>query len=142
MTWFEKKTLVVPVDLSDPSLSALDEALAMADSTKQIHVIHVIQDAMGVGPEFAMGVIDVEVQIREAKQALHDRFNIPRYDGITVEVRYGDPGIEIAQYAEEIKADAIIMPSHGRRGLKRLLIGSVAERVVRLAHCPVFVLKS
>jgi nucleotide-binding universal stress UspA family protein len=87
-------------------------------------------------------VIDLEVQIRETTQALYDRFKEKRFEGIKFHVCYGDPGIEIAQYAEEIKADAIIMPSHGRRGLKRLLIGSVAERVVRLAHCPVFVLKS
>jgi nucleotide-binding universal stress UspA family protein len=142
MSWFSSKTLVVPIDLSDPSISALDEALVMADSPERIHVIHVLQDAMGVGPEFAMGVIDLEVQIRDTTQALCDRFKEKRFNGIKVHVCYGDPGIEIAQYAEEVKADAIIMPSHGRRGLKRLLIGSVAERVVRLAHCPVFVLKS
>jgi nucleotide-binding universal stress UspA family protein len=142
MTWFANKTLVVPVDLSDPSLSALDEALAMADNPSRIHVIHVLQDAMGVGPEFALDVIDLEVQIRETTQALNDRFKDKRFNGIKLHVCYGDPGIEIAQYAEEVKADAIIMPSHGRRGLKRLLIGSVAERVVRLSHCPVFVLKT
>jgi nucleotide-binding universal stress UspA family protein len=142
MSWFENKTLVVPIDLSDPSISALDEALAMADSPARIHIIHVLHDSLGVGPEFGLSVIDLEVQIRETTQALHDRFHGPRYEGLTIHVCYGDPGIEITQYAEEIKADAIIMPSHGRRGLKRLLIGSVAERVVRLSHCPVFVLKT
>ena len=54
----------------------------------------------------------------------------------------GDPGHEITEYAEEIGASLIITPSHGRTGLSRLLIGSVAERVVRLAKCPVMVLKS
>ena len=43
--------------------------------------------------------------------------------------------------ADEWGADLIVMPSHGRSGVKRLLIGSVAERVVRLAHCPVLVLR-
>ena len=48
----------------------------------------------------------------------------------------------ITELAAELKADLIVLPSHGRTGLKRLLIGSVAERVVRLAHCPVLVLRS
>jgi nucleotide-binding universal stress UspA family protein len=57
-------------------------------------------------------------------------------------VAFGDPGQRITAYAEEVGADVIVMPSHGRTGLKRLLLGSVAERVLRLAHCPVLVLKS
>jgi nucleotide-binding universal stress UspA family protein len=56
-------------------------------------------------------------------------------------VRFGDPGREIAAHAEELHAELIVMPSHGRTGLSRLFIGSVAERVVRLAHCPVLILK-
>ena len=55
--------------------------------------------------------------------------------------RFGDPGHQIAQYAEEAKADLIVLPSHGRSGLQRLLIGSVAERVVRHAPCPVLVVR-
>ncbi|HCK41739.1 MAG TPA: hypothetical protein DHW22_08920 [Planctomycetaceae bacterium] len=51
--------------------------------------------------------------------------------------RGGDPGHNITDYAKEIGAGLIVMPSHGRTRLKRMLIGSVAERVVRLAHCPV-----
>jgi nucleotide-binding universal stress UspA family protein len=141
MTWFSKKTFVVPTDLSEESIAALDEALEMVDSPSQIHVVHVLQDAVALGPEFALGVLDFEQQIRETTQALHDRFNDSKHRGIQVHVFYGDPGIEITKFAEEVKADLIVMPSHGRRGLKRLLIGSVAERVVRLAHCPVFVLK-
>lgn len=57
-------------------------------------------------------------------------------------VRIGDPGGEIAAFAEELGAELIVLPSHGRTGLRRLLIGSVAERVIRLAHCPVLVLRN
>jgi nucleotide-binding universal stress UspA family protein len=56
-------------------------------------------------------------------------------------VRIGDPGHEIADCAAEIGADLVVISSHGRKGVKRLLIGSVAERVVRLSHCPVLVLR-
>jgi nucleotide-binding universal stress UspA family protein len=63
------------------------------------------------------------------------------YNQIDVAVAIGDPGHEIADFASNVGADIIVLPCHGRTGLKRLLIGSVAERVVRLAHCPVLVLK-
>ena len=54
----------------------------------------------------------------------------------------GDPGHQIAEFAKEAGAGLIVMPSHGRTGLTHLLIGSVAERVVRFAHCPVLVLRN
>ncbi len=56
-------------------------------------------------------------------------------------IRFGDPGHEIARYAEQISAGLIVVSSHGTSGLERLLIGSVADRVVRLARCAVLVLK-
>jgi nucleotide-binding universal stress UspA family protein len=52
-----------------------------------------------------------------------------------------NPGTEIAEYADEIGADLIVIPSHGYHGVKRLLLGSVAERVIRAAHCSVLVLR-
>jgi hypothetical protein len=48
---------------------------------------------------------------------------------------------EIAQLASDLEADLVVVGTHGRRGVRRLLIGSVAERVVRLAHCPVLVVR-
>ena len=72
---------------------------------------------------------------------MRERFAAAKYQGIHCATASGDPGHEIVKYAEEIDADLIVIPSHGRTGLTRLLIGSVAERVVRLAHCPVLVLR-
>jgi universal stress protein A len=57
-------------------------------------------------------------------------------------VLFGDPGQQIAIFAKEMKAGLIVMSSHGRTGLAHLLIGSVAERVLRLASCPVLILRS
>ncbi len=51
------------------------------------------------------------------------------------------PAARSPRFAEQLHAELIVMPSHGRTGLSRLFIGSVAERVVRLAHCPVLILK-
>ncbi len=60
---------------------------------------------------------------------------------MNVEILIGDPGHEIANYAEELDAGLVVVASHGQTGLRHLLLGSVAERVVRLAKCPVLVLK-
>ena len=69
------------------------------------------------------------------------RFAQTPFEKVDFQVRFGDPGREIAALAEELHAELNVMPSHGRTGLSRLFIGSVAERVVRLAHCPVLILK-
>jgi nucleotide-binding universal stress UspA family protein len=142
MTWFSRKTIVVPVDLSNHSLDALEQALVMADSASQIHIVQVLHDTVAMVTEIPPLAFEMEAQINETKKSLFDRFNDPKYRGLSVHVSYGDPGTQIAKYAEDIQADVIVISSHGRRGWKRILIGSVAERVVRLAHCPVFVLKS
>jgi nucleotide-binding universal stress UspA family protein len=141
MNWLARKTIVVPIDFSEESFRALDEALQMVDAAGQVHVINVLQDVTVGVPEFALGVLEREAQVREMRQLLADRLKAENRPAVKIQVCYGDPGIEITRFAESVKADLIVMPSHGRTGLKRLLIGSVAERVVRLAHCPVMVLK-
>jgi nucleotide-binding universal stress UspA family protein len=140
MAWFSDKTFVVPVDLSEHSLNALDQALAMSVSPSQIHVIHVLAEPR-MDDAVAWAVMDMDAEVRKTTQLLQDRFQDEKFHGIKLHVCHGDAGTEIAKYAEHIKADLVVISSHGRRGWKRLLIGSVAERVVRLAHCDVFVLK-
>jgi nucleotide-binding universal stress UspA family protein len=53
----------------------------------------------------------------------------------------GDAGLETADYAKRVNADLIIVPSHGYHGVKRFLLGSTAERIIRHAHCSVLVLR-
>jgi nucleotide-binding universal stress UspA family protein len=82
-----------------------------------------------------------ESRKEHAVSALRQRLSDKKYAATPIEILFGDPGHEITDYAERVEADLIVMPSHGRTGLSRLLIGSVAERVIRLAHCPVLVLR-
>jgi nucleotide-binding universal stress UspA family protein len=67
----------------------------------------------------------------------------PTHDGVNFrhEIRRGDPATEIVKYADENAVDMIVLTTHGRTGLSRLLMGSVAEHVVRKAHCPVLTLR-
>jgi nucleotide-binding universal stress UspA family protein len=142
MAWLPKNTVVVPVDFSDESLSAVEAALELVKNASRLHVIHVLPVLDPTEPGAVWSQLDNDRRREGAIQAIRERLPRARFADIDVAVSFGDPGQEIANFAESLAADLVVMPSHGRTGIKRLLIGSVAERVVRLAHCPVLVLKS
>jgi len=86
--------------------------------------------------------IDDENRRRHAEEALARELAARGYEDVGRRViLFGDPGHEIVAYAEEGDAGVVGVASHGQSALRRLLLGSVAERVVRLAHCAVLVLK-
>ena len=141
MAWLPKKTVVVPIDFSDHSLAAVDTALEMVVAPAQVHLIHVLPMLTVADPGVVWEPVDDESRRAHAEDSLRQRLADEKYHGVNVEVAIGDPGHEIVDFAQRQQAELIVMPSHGRTGIRRLLIGSVAERVVRLAHCPVLVLK-
>ena len=141
VSWTPKEKVVVPVDFSEGSLSAVDEALEIVEDASHVYVIHVLPHLSANEPAVRWAALDEETAAGRARAIVEDKLGDPRYRGCRIDVAFGDPGHEIADYAERIGADLIVLPSHGRSGLRRLLIGSVAERVVRLAHCPVLVLR-
>ncbi len=91
----------------------------------------------------AYSASEMESLIEQAQKALDAR--IARYrDHVTLgptRVEIGDPRDRIEGVAEQIRADLIVMGTHGRRGVRRVLLGSVAESVVRTAPCPVLTLR-
>ncbi|MCG8586000.1 MAG: universal stress protein [Pirellulales bacterium] len=142
MKWFENRDIVVPVDFSDESFSAVDVALQLAEEPARVHVIHVLPLLEPLSPGMVWDTVDEDSRSQHASKALAEHLADTKYDGIHTMVAFGDAGHEVADFAEKVKAGLIVLPSHGRTGLQRLLIGSVAERVVRLAHCPVLVLRN
>lgn len=141
MAWFPKQRVVVPIDFSAESFAALDVALQVVELPNQVSIIHVIQDLTPLEAGEVWGVVDPTARIEAARNALRGKLTDDKYSSVTLEVILGDPAEGIASYAEQTGAQLIVIPSHGRRGLTRLLMGSTAERVVRLAHCPVLVLR-
>ena len=142
MSGYTVKTVVVPVDLSDESLAAIDTALQAAESPADVFVVHVIPELNIAEPGIVWQEIDNEIRSQHAIQALRDRLTADKYREIQIDVEIGDPGYRIADFAKRIGAGLIVMPSHGRTGLAHMLIGSVTERVLRLSHCPVLVMRS
>jgi len=140
MSWFAHNCVVVPIDFSEASIGALSTAKELVEDLSRLHVIHVIPPLSATDPGVIWGEIDESSRRDHADEAIRQRLG-HRYAKAHVCVAIGDPGHEIADYAESVGADLIVMPSHGRTGARRVLLGSVAERVVRFAPCPVLVLK-
>ena len=141
MPWLPKQSVVVPIDFSDESFAALDTAVQLVASPANLHVIHVLPRMETTEPGFIWGMVDDDARRKHARDALHERLVQHDVVGANIVVAIGDPGREIPDFAESLHAELIVLPSHGRTGISRLLIGSVAERVVRRAHCPVLVLR-
>ncbi len=116
-------------------------AAEIAGDRNRLRAIHVIDPPMRVYGEIAWppgGKEEVLQQIRHAFQQ-----SLPSdLKGMELEAVFGNPGQEIVQFAKRIQAGLIVISTHGRTGLRHLAMGSVAERVVRLAPCPVLVLRS
>jgi len=136
------KHILVPTDLSEQSEQALDYACELARTLgATVHVLHVVGiPALGV-PELGLTMTSTMIDTIVADdQAALDAL-VARKRGLAligqVLLRTGDARDMIDHAASELGADLIVMGSHGRRGVSRALLGSVAESVVRTAPCPV-----
>ncbi|MBX2797543.1 MAG: universal stress protein [Myxococcales bacterium] len=132
--------IVVPHDLtelSDRSFPAL-ESLGLLDAT--VHVVHVLPRIDLSFPGVVWSADEDEPRRRHAHELLRDRLPESLRERAVVHVSVGDAGTRIVALAAEVGASLILMPSHGRSGMSRMLLGSVAEYVARFAQCPVIIL--
>lgn len=139
-SFFPKQTVVVPVDFSEPSFKAVEVARTLVDSPASLRLVHVLPIMTPMDPGIVWESWTDESRKQHAREALKARVGTD-FKEAQLEVLIGDPARAVAFFAADIKADLIVLPSHGRTGAARLLIGSVAERIVRHAHCPVLVLR-
>ncbi len=140
----EFKSILHPTDFSDPSRHALDHACSLAEKYRaKLYLLHVIEEVSDAAyfdmlqtPPLAELMTEVE---GHAKTALEGLLTAEQRSGLDVNLltRRGIPFLEIVRCADELKCDLIVCGTHGRTGLKHALFGSVAEKVVRKAPCPV-----
>lgn len=137
MPRFDK--ILCPVDFDQNSLLALRLATELAQERgATLHLLHVV--AVPPGPEVALPFGKMETAARTRLEKLA-RQKIGDKAAYEVDVLMGDPGVEVLQLAKRLRADLIVMATHGRKGLRHIVLGSVAERVVREAPCPVLTVK-
>ena len=134
-------TILVPFDGSDQSEYALDVAVESFEDDKilLLHVVEPFADHTEAGGYTSQRY---EQEIDAAEEMLSDVIDsIPEGKTVESEIRYGRPAQEIVNVADELAVDAIVIGSHGRDGAKRLLLGSIAESVIRRANVPVTVVR-
>lgn len=167
----ELRSICVPTDFSEPAERALLYGVTLAETLgAELHVLHVLQDVgdFVAHPDFIRhgesarkyfnemerqaGVPEGEDEqtvhfLRTLEEGAEKQFEeVPLGErmkalGAIKAVRYGNPVEEIIRYAERHEIDLLVLGTHGRSGLKRMLMGSVAERVVRGAPCPVLTVR-
>jgi nucleotide-binding universal stress UspA family protein len=139
-------TVVVGVDFSDNSKDAIEAARELAHLPDgRLHLLHVVPDVFHTPWMVDSPGVDLhDVQrrwIEEAEQGLVVMAACEALDPIevTTAVTVGSPAAAIVDYANEHHADSIVLGSHGHGLIRRFVLGSVAERVVRQTDCPVLV---
>jgi nucleotide-binding universal stress UspA family protein len=139
------KHILVPTDLSEGAAYALDYACELAHKLgAQIHLLNVISiPGLGV-PELGIALMSATIdQLVVDNQTAIDELARTRCNAQVgqVLVKIGDARDVINQTAKELAVDLIVMGTHGRRGISRALLGSVAETVVRTAPCAVLTVR-
>ena len=136
------KQLLVPVDFSDCSREALAYAEKLAGGFgAEITVLNVVPLNEGILRLGAgqFGLLDQQLQENQHRRLIAFAKGLKGLKPSQCLVRLGDPVREIVNMAEELSATVIVISTHGLTGVKHALIGSVAEKVVRHARCPVWV---
>ena len=141
-------TILMPVDGSDVSSHALDEGLKLASALGSgVILMYVVDMTIATMPEAELGMSNIEVMrksfVEQGEKVVRVAGEAAAAKGVRFEtvIAEGDVQDEILGMAEEKKVELIIIGTHGRRGLNRLLLGSVAESVSKRAHCPVLLIR-
>jgi len=135
------RTILHPTDFSEPSDYALRLAVALArDHGARLVLLHVAAPPPAFYSEAIL--IPAPPDPHEEERQRLDRLAVPGEVPTERRVVEGSPAEEVLRSAEDLGVDLIVMGTHGRTGLARLLMGSVAELVVRKAACPVLTVKT
>jgi universal stress protein A len=140
------RTLLVPIDLDDSAAQVLDYAFELATKLDaKLHVLHIVPwPLLGAELPIAVSETAMDAVLERKQQAFHQliaaRPGKPPLGSATVKT--GDARTGILAAAEELGADLIVMGTHGRHGVSRLVLGSVAESVARATPCPVVLVRA
>lgn len=142
------RRILVPMDFSEHADRALAYGGAMADRTgAELHVLHVVPEMSFPDPYFAEAA-EIRAMAKAAQERVpealerHIREVLGEGAGVRSHIEVGTPAATIVQVAAEEGIDQVVISSHGRTGVERMLLGSVAEGVVRRAGCPVLTVKA
>ena len=138
------KKIICPTDFSEPSYEALKTAVEMADHfSAELVVVHVVTPIPFIPihddpSSFNLPVYEKEMET-SAQKSLAQVFKekIPKSLNCRTLVMQGDPAPQVVRLADDEAADIIVIATHGLTGWRKFMFGSVTEKVIRLANCPV-----
>ena len=138
------KRIVIGTDFSEGSDAAMQQAFSLAVTLHAIvDLVHVVEPGILAAPAAlgAMPLVDSPALFEEIDRALTERADLARAAGLVCQTDslQGFPPGEIVKHAKKTGADLIVLGTHGRTGIAHAVLGSVAERVVQRASCPVLV---
>lgn len=144
--------IVVGIDFSDSSDRALDQALEAASlhDRAEVHAVYIEPEGYAslAPPDPLTAFVSADEALQRLQEHVSDRMRAMggKLDGrrlkrVVVHFGRGSAAEGIAQLAADLDADLVVVGSHGRRGLERILLGSVAERAARLSRCPVWIIR-
>jgi universal stress protein A len=143
------KTILVPTDFSDASQAALEYAKGLAAAFGcSIHIIHVMEDLLAHAWSAEVYVASMPNLRDEIEKEANERLAAMVTDAEREQFRVatasipGNPFLEIIRYAKAQQIDLVVIGTHGRGAIAHMLLGSVAEKVVRKSPCPVLTVRS
>jgi nucleotide-binding universal stress UspA family protein len=143
MPWSNtKRSVLVPLDADEPNRQSLAVAASFVADPRHVTVLYVLPELPAQATLAFERNLDAAAHRDKITQQIEALVAKEGHEGFRVWVRQGPAADIIVQTAEHDAVELIVMPSHGRKGLNRWLLGSVTERVVRLAPCPVLVLRA
>lgn len=139
------RKILIAVDAEPIAAHAADVGAALARALgAEVALIHIVESPMGYAEASGVPAGELIARSKEGGSQLLAEFRqqVSAPSGALDFLRVGRPGVEIVKAATEWPADVVVIGSHGRGGVERTLLGSVAETVVRHAPCPVLVVRA
>ena len=144
----EFRKILFPVDLSAVSTSTVDHAVSLARKfSAELHVVYVVRAFEAFAEVDFVPSVQYEASLAAVDQAANDRLrdfvekNLAEYPNVKWRVLHGHTAREILGYIGANEISLVVMGTHGRRGLDRILFGSVAQRVVQSSPVPVLTIR-
>ncbi|WP_022852641.1 universal stress protein [Thermodesulfatator atlanticus] len=136
------KTILFPTDFTEASLKVLPYARYLTEKLDAKLIVLFVVEELSKYANFYVphsALDNLEKELMESAEKKMQSFIEDHFEDFPVEslIRRGDIPEEIVKVAEEKEADLIVMATHGRKGLEKILLGSVTERVIKTAPCPV-----
>jgi nucleotide-binding universal stress UspA family protein len=139
------KKILYPTDFSEASYQALKAANELAAHfSAELSIVHVVSPVVQTSPDFAPGALALQEMEASAEKSLQEvvKQRVSKELHVRQIVVLGEAADKIIRMSEEEKVDLIVIATHGQTGWRHLVFGSVAEKVVQLAPCPVLTIRA